>query len=140
MKKQELQRARKKDIVILIVVVIASGIFSYFFRNMFLERFKIPFIFLWVVLLFEPVFVSYLESRDQDPFVTGKTERLGVVNSFTTAAVAIGIASKWFWGWLITFDCSCCLYVCCKGVREKKTWKIRREVLDEKWSSSHRFA
>ena len=45
MKKQELQRARKKDIVILIVVVIASGIFSYFFRNMFLERFKIPFIF-----------------------------------------------------------------------------------------------
>ena len=45
--------------------------------NMFLERFKIPFIFLWVVLLFEPVFVSYLESRDQDPFVTGKTERLG---------------------------------------------------------------
>ena len=44
---------------------------------MFLERFKIPFIFLWVVLLFEPVFVSYLESRDQDPFVTGKTERLG---------------------------------------------------------------
>jgi hypothetical protein len=34
-------------------------------------------LFLWVVLLFEPVFVSYLESRDQDPFVTGKTERLG---------------------------------------------------------------
>lgn len=128
MKKQELQHARKKDIVILIVVVIASGIFSYFFRNMFLERFKIPFIFLWVVLLFEPVFVSYLESRDQDPFVTGKTERLGVVNSFTTAAVAIGIASKWFWGWLIT---SIVVAVCMFAARE--LGRKKRGRLEEKY-------
>ncbi len=48
----------------------------------FLERCKIPIIFLWVVLLFEPVIVSYLESRDQDPFVTGNTERRRVVNKF----------------------------------------------------------
>ncbi|MFR4459681.1 MAG: hypothetical protein ACLT5U_17535 [Mediterraneibacter gnavus] len=40
MKKQELQRARKKDIVILIVVVIASGIFSYFSATCFWKDLK----------------------------------------------------------------------------------------------------
>ena len=46
-------------------------------QHVFWKDLKFHLYFLWVVLLFEPVFVSYLESRDQDPFVTGKTERLG---------------------------------------------------------------
>ena len=40
--------------------------------NMFLERFKIPFIFLWVVLLFEPVLFHIWKVEIKIPLLLAK--------------------------------------------------------------------
>lgn len=68
--------------------------------------------FVWVaaVGLLLCLYVSFLESRDKDAFVTGKTQSLGVMNSFVGITVVITIASYSILSWLI-IDIIVCLLV-----------------------------
>lgn len=103
---------RQKDILILLVVIIVSCPISYFMTELGFLTFPKPISYLWYLLLIFVCFFSYLESRDKDPFVTGKTERMGVSNSFTASAFLIGFMSKWFTGWLINaLLVSVCLFI-----------------------------
>ncbi|WP_461816177.1 hypothetical protein [Faecalimonas sp.] len=132
MKDQKLWKERKKDIYILIGMVICSGILAYFFRDLFSKRFEAPFVWIWCLVMLEPIFVAYSESRDNDEFVTGKTQTLGVVNSFTTATVVLAIMAKWFISWLII---SVVVAICMFAARElgrKKRRKLQENYLMKK--------
>lgn len=105
-------KERKRDIVILLIMVAISGAIAYFLQDLIPARFDPPFVYIWVILALTPIFVAYTESRDKDPFVTGKTQSMGVVNSFTTAAVVIGLMSKGLVGWIITaITVSVCMFI-----------------------------
>lgn len=106
---------RKKDLLILLGIVILSAPISYFLSlNVRKNLSEIPAFFtgLWYLGLIFICFFSYLESRDKDPFVTGTTQRMGVSNSFTAALFLIGVNFRWFTGWLVSALLVCiCLFI-----------------------------
>lgn len=116
---------RKKDILSFIFVIVLSGAISYV---LYLNQFGtlLPgFIATWLGcfgLIFVCIF-SYLESRDKDPFVTGKTQSMGVMNSFILAAILIGFLFEWFNGWAIATLITC---ICMFASRELGRYSCKK--------------
>lgn len=105
---------RMKDVLILAVMMVISAPISWYFTYLSsLDKGEsvLPgfVIYIWIFALAFACLFSYLESRDKDPFVTGKTQRMGVVNSFTVAAFLMAANIHWFAGWLCSalVVCAC---------------------------------
>lgn len=104
---------RVKDLLILAGVVILSAPISYCLLTLNGGE-EVPTVvtYIWCIVLAYVCRISYLESRDKDPFVSGTTQRLGVVNSFTVSIFLFGINFQWFSGWLFSALIGCvCIFL-----------------------------
>ncbi|WP_101772388.1 NfeD family protein [Peptostreptococcus faecalis] len=92
--KISLNNGRQKDFLIILLGIVPMIIFSYllvnFFNNITRYTTQPPLLYVLILFLIIVLYVSYLEARDKDDFVTGKTQTLGVNNSFT-GALALSI-------------------------------------------------
>lgn len=120
---------RIKDVICLAAVISLSIPITYCINlNINKELSKLPpFLdYLWLLALAFICLFSYLESRDKDPFVTGKTQRMGVANSFTASLFLLGFNYSWSrWALSALLLCTC-IFVsrelgrCSNKKREKK--------------------
>ncbi|MBC2576447.1 NfeD family protein [Peptostreptococcus canis] len=82
--KRDIKKELKRDLVIILSGIIPMIVFGYLISNYnyFTTFFNGHIIYILYVIAVGILYISYLEARDNDPFVTGKTQTLGVNNSF----------------------------------------------------------
>ena len=93
-RKEKLSYLRKKDFISILITTVASVLIFILLKRYFLATSEVSIFsyigFLGAIIV---VIISYFESKSEDPFVTGKTLTLGVMNSFVAAAVVIVLLS-----------------------------------------------
>ncbi len=89
----EFDGLRKKDFFSIIAITLVSVIIFLLIKKNFqqLDEQYTMFLYLAIVAGLVSILMGYSEARSNDPFVTGKTQTMGVVNSFVVAAVSIVI-------------------------------------------------
>lgn len=87
-----------------------------------------PFLAICYVVFLYPICFGFWESLDNDLLVEGRTQKMGVVNSFVVLSILIGIVSRSFVSWLITDLAACALLF---AAREYGRYRRRR--LEEKY-------
>ncbi|WAW15123.1 NfeD family protein [Peptostreptococcus equinus] len=85
----------KSDLIFWIIASILSLVFIYFFKGFAIGRFKPPFIYIWYAILLIVLYFSFLEAKDGDAIITGKTQSMGINNSFTGASCLFICLSPW---------------------------------------------
>lgn len=114
---------RTKDILAMVGVTVFSLILMLalkFSLDIALEK---PLIYVWYAAFLYPLIFGFWESLDGDLLIEGRTQKMGVVNSFTVTAILIGIAPGGFWGWLCTDLAACGLLF---AARESGRYKRQR--------------
>ncbi|MEG0249466.1 MAG: hypothetical protein RR561_01080 [Peptostreptococcus sp.] len=89
-----LTELRRKDIIsLLLMTVISSGIYLLLKNNIDDKSLIALFSYISMVGGVIVLIFAFLESYNGDPFVTGKTQTIGVVNSFVGAGLVIFLAA-----------------------------------------------
>lgn len=91
---QELRKSRNKDLIALICITIISALIFFMINKNIKDTNLITSLsYVSIVAGVLVLVVSYLESSNVDPFVTGKTQTMGVVNSIVGSGVVIIIGA-----------------------------------------------
>ena len=93
-REEKISQLRKKDLISIFITTIASALIFVFIKGYFAGSSEaVMFSYIGIVGGVIAVIMSYFESKNNDPFVTGKTQTFGVMNSFIAAGVVIILAS-----------------------------------------------
>lgn len=92
--------AAKKDLLIMLIMIAISavGLFLCNLANAKESLSSMGFLPLYVAVFFSAIVmvVSFFEAKSNDPFVTGKTQTMGVANSYTASPIFIIILSFYY--------------------------------------------
>lgn len=92
---------RMKDIWALAGVSIFSLVLMLTLRPWDEARWEQPLLTAWYVAFLYPIIFGFWESLDDDLLIEGRTQKMGVVNSFVVLSILTAIVSKGFLSWLV---------------------------------------
>lgn len=98
---------RVKDIWALVAASAFSFILMLTLRPWDEMRWEQPFITIWYLVFLYPIIFGFWESLDGDLLIEGRTQKMGVVNSFVVLAILIAIVSRGILSWLCTDLIAC---------------------------------
>lgn len=79
---------------------------------------------LWFAMTLFIIFIAYLEAKHDDEYITGKTQRLGVINSFTSFPVLFIIYSIQSDKWLLEYIILIIIFICARILGRKSRKKL----------------
>lgn len=85
----------KSDLIFWAIQTALLPLLIFLFRNFEPVRFEVPFLFIWYIVLLPVLYISYLEAKEGDAIITGKTVGMGINNSFTGAGFLVLCLSPW---------------------------------------------
>lgn len=81
---------RRKDFISLLIATLASLVIFFIIKANFTANMDVRFFgYIGIAGAIIAISTSYFESKNNDPFVTGKTQTFGVMNSFVAASIAM---------------------------------------------------
>lgn len=117
-------KGRKKDIISLVCTVVFALIISMFLKKFYTDTTN-PFV--TYIALGGGIFimiVGYFEAKDNDPFVTGKTQTIGVLNSIVASGLVMILASIRFGSFLPCIVVAVLLFIARDFGRKQRAKKI----------------
>lgn len=124
----DFKRGRKKDAISLICTMIVAMIISVFLGKFYKDSGN-PIV--TIAAFGGGIFVlivGYFESRDNDPFVTGKTQTIGVLNSIVASGLVMILASIKFGSFIPSIVVAILLFISRDFGRKEREKKIDEYV------------
>lgn len=121
-------RGRKKDVISLICTIIFAIIISVFMKKFYTD-YSNPFVtYITFGGLIFILIVGYFEAKDNDPFVTGKTQTIGVLNSIVASGLVMILASIKFDSYISCLVVAVLLFISRDFGRKSRARKIEEYV------------
>lgn len=120
---------RTKDILALAGASVFSLLLMVVLRPWDEIRWEQPLLTVWYVAFLYPIIFGFWESLDGDLLVEGRTQKMGVVNSFVVLAILVAIVSGDFLSWLVTDLIACAVLFVARECGRYKHCKMKEKYI-----------